>query len=145
MKIAYTRVGWLILSALTVAWLADISTDSLMQITDCELGLSVAYNCDQTIGSYFGLPLIGVLALPVLLCIAPAVYARPGAASIVVSALALLFIIGLISTVAGSSKPDMPSVYIYLLPVVLIAFILAATNRWIRSRYSAVNKHAEGS
>ncbi|GAA3146612.1 hypothetical protein GCM10020255_024860 [Rhodococcus baikonurensis] len=73
------RIAWLVL-AIAVAVLGSASAQwPVYEITSCEIGfdsLSSAV-CLGTVHEYFGRQLFLVLAIPVALCIVPAVIPRP--------------------------------------------------------------------
>ena len=123
------RVGWILLAVVTVFLGIDAATSSMLQITDCELGL---YSrevpnrgaCDASIWSYFGGTIVPVLAVPVAVCLIPVFKPRPAVSWLAVAALFVLSVVGFFAAFL-SSKPSWVDLYGFFWPVIPLAVLVA--------------------
>lgn len=110
----------------------------MLQITNCEIGL---YSrevpnleaCHASIRSYFGTAVWPVLAVPVIVCLAPVFLPRPRVAWLTTAALFVLSAGGFFALVS-SSKPTLPDLLGFFWPAVFLAALgpssTSAGNFW---------------
>lgn len=69
----WVRVAWIVLSLTAIGLAVDTARWPLLQVTDCELGLSAKTpeECSRPLYEMFALQLVPVLTIPVLLCLIP--------------------------------------------------------------------------
>ncbi|WP_141136546.1 hypothetical protein [Rhodococcoides kyotonense] len=135
--VKWIRVAWIALAASAVALGISVASWPMHQITSCELGLPVqgvatAEDCSQlSLWNYFGWPLGVVLAVPVALCLLPALIPRPRVWWMVVGALFVCTAIG-IMTAVGSSTPNALSALGGTPPALGLALLLAVASSVVR-------------
>ncbi len=128
------RIAWLAL-AIAVGVLGSASAQwPVYEITSCEIGfdsLSSAV-CLGTVHEYFGRQLFLVLAIPVALCIVPAVIPRPVVSWLVAGAMLSTAVWGF--AVAFSSTTPSLVAMVGSVPAAVLALVLAATHQVIAVR-----------
>lgn len=98
------RLLWIVAAIIATALGVFVASWSILEITDCEIGLSLPQAvCDQSIWDYFGWSVIPVLAVPVLLCLVPAVVPQPWAGWVVAGLLLVISVVGFFSAFTSSS------------------------------------------
>lgn len=118
------RWAWFVLATIAVALGVFVASWPILQITDCEIGLSLpAGVCDQSIWAYFGWSVVPALGVPVVLCLIPAVALRPWVGWVVAGLLLLMALVGFFSAFTSSS-PSLLSVA-GSFPTALVAVLLA--------------------
>ncbi|MET3960006.1 hypothetical protein ABIE52_006941 [Rhodococcus sp. OAS809] len=119
------RLLWIVAAIIATALGVFVASWSILEITDCEIGLSLPQAvCDQSIWDYFGWSVIPVLAVPVLLCLVPAVVPQPWAGWVVAGLLLVISVVGFFSAFTSSS-PALLSLVVGSFPVALLAVLLA--------------------
>ncbi|MGW0044298.1 hypothetical protein [Rhodococcus sp. NPDC003348] len=130
------RAEWVVLAILAAVLGVVVAREPMLQFTDCELGHFAVGNpggiespaeCAASALAYFGFGLIAVLAVPVVLCLAPAAVPRRAVAWAAAAGLAgcpLLGALALMNTIGPSTTPVVV-VYPYFLPVAVGAVLLA--------------------
>jgi hypothetical protein len=127
----WIRVAWIALAFAHIGLGISVARWTLMQITDCELGLTMsARACRQTLWDYFGFSLVPALAVPVVLCVVAAVVCRPRVSWWVVGVMALLVVVGIGSTLGASAPSLMP--LLGSLPGTFLAVLLAFVQSRVR-------------
>lgn len=123
------RLEWILLAVLTAAFGAIVASEPMLEITSCEVGLfptqgvNNSAECLTPIAGHYGYSIILILALPVLLCLLPAVITRRWFAWLV----AMTLLVGSVRSLFTSTP-----VFVllgYYLPVALVAVLLAASHR----------------
>ncbi|WP_238565256.1 MULTISPECIES: hypothetical protein [Rhodococcus erythropolis group] len=146
------RLLWIVVAIIATALGVFVASWSILEITDCEIGLSLpSAQCNQSIWDYFGWSVIPVLAVPVLLCLIPAVMPRPWAGWVVAGLLLVMSVVGFFSAFTSSS-PELLSV-VGSFPAALLAVLLAIVlqvfsigrTRLTRQGAGPVNVEASGS
>ncbi|MDI9919235.1 hypothetical protein [Rhodococcus sp. IEGM 1379] len=118
------RLLWIVVAIIATALGVFVASWSILEITDCEIGLSLPQAvCDQSIWGYFGWSVLPVLAVPVLLCLIPAVVPRAWAGWVVAGVLLVMSVVGFFSAFTSSS-PSLLSV-LGSFPAALLAVLLA--------------------
>lgn len=111
------RVGWAVLTVAAAGYAVFVASEPMYQINNCEIeGVSWA-DCSRSIYSTFGPVMILVLAIPVLLCLAPVLWTRRPVAVAAAAGLIVLSAVGQMNTPTAA--------LFYFLPVAVIAVILA--------------------
>lgn len=132
--ITVLRWAWVLLAVITAALGAFAASNPILQITDCELGLSATSpsECYESIWRYFGSSMVIVLAVPTIACLFPAVVPRSSAAWMVAGSLMVASVLGF--SEAMSSTPSLLGVYGFYLPIALLAALLAIQHLGIARR-----------
>lgn len=101
------RIAWVVLAVATGILGSATAQWPLYEITDCEIGLGPlsSADCYRSIHDYFGRELFLVLALPVALCVIPAVIPRPLVSWIVSATMLCAAVLGFFTAFSS----DMPS------------------------------------
>lgn len=129
------RIGWFTLAALSGLLAIFAASTSMAEITDCELGLFPTSGianweqCRTSIAASYGNSIFVILALPMLVCLIPAV--KPDRRTAWFAAIVL--IIGSFGSwfvpTTHSTYPPQFVVYVYFVPVALAAVLLAAFHK----------------
>ncbi|MFD6063003.1 hypothetical protein [Rhodococcus wratislaviensis] len=135
------RFAWVLLAVVTTALGVFAASNPMLQITECELGLSSqgisASECNESIWDHFGGVLVLVLAVPAVVCLIPAAVPRPTVAWAVAGSMLLASVSGFSPSLAASSSPSPLAVYGFYLPLALLAILLAIAHQ------STSNRRAE--
>jgi hypothetical protein len=101
------RIAWVVLAVATGILGSATAQWPLYEITDCEIGLGPlsSADCYRSIHDYFGREVFLVLALPVALCVIPAVIPRPLVSWIVSATMLCAAVVGFFTAFSS----DMPS------------------------------------
>ncbi|MET8800736.1 hypothetical protein ABZV91_30680 [Nocardia sp. NPDC004568] len=119
---------WLILAGATAVWGGVfVAAEPLYQISSCEV-VNMDAACGESVLTHYGAELVVLLAVPVLLCVVPAI---PGFRRC--SWMAALVVL-LISLLASPATDSVFAVLIYYLPVGALALTAAAFQRWYERR-----------
>lgn len=134
------RVGWILLTIVTVLLGVAAATSSMLQITDCELGVSSREvpnleACNASIWSYFGSSVVPVLAVPVVVCLIPVFAPRQGVSWLAVAVLIALSVVGFCAAFL-SSKPALVDLYGFFWPLVPLAILVAGIAAVVKPRRS---------
>ncbi|MFE5642566.1 hypothetical protein [Rhodococcus sp. NPDC056516] len=138
------RIAWVVLAVATGILGSATAQWPLYEITDCEIGLgplSSAY-CYRSIHDYFGRELFLVLALPVALCVIPAVIPRPFVSWIVSATMLCAAVVGFF-TAFSSGMPSLLSM-VGSLPAAVLALVLAAVHQGIALQNKRATARARG-
>lgn len=132
------RIAWVLLAVATGILGSATAQWPLYEITNCEIGLGPlsSADCYRSIHDYFGRDLFLVLALPVALCVVPAVIPRPFVSWIVSATMLCAAVLGFF-TAFGSDMPSLMSM-VGSLPAAVLALALAAVHQAIALRNGAV-------
>lgn len=133
-----TRVGWIVLTVVAVFLGIGAATSPMLQITNCEIGL---YSrevpnleaCHASIRSYFGTAVWPVLAVPVIVCLAPVFLPRQRVAWLTTAALFVLSAGGFFALVS-SSKPTLPDLLGFFWPAVFLAALVTGLAQVVNLR-----------
>ncbi|OYD70267.1 hypothetical protein [Rhodococcus sp. OK302] len=118
------RLAWFVLAIVATALGVFVASWQIFEITTCEIGLSWPQTeCNQSIWGYFGWSVVPVLAVPVLLCLIPAVIPRPWIGWFVAGLLLVMSVAGFFSAFTSPS-PSLASVS-GSFPPALLAVLLA--------------------
>ncbi|NIL74801.1 hypothetical protein RhoFasB10_00892 [Rhodococcus sp. B10] len=132
----WIRGAWIALAIVHIGLGASVAQWTPMQITDCELGLTMsAHICNQTLWDHFGMSLVPVLAAPVVLCFVAAIACRPRVSWWVVGVMALLVVFGF-GTLVTASAPSSMSL-LGSVPGTVLALLLAFSH----GRLAALRRH----
>ncbi|MCK0089538.1 hypothetical protein HCA61_09625 [Rhodococcus sp. HNM0563] len=133
------RWAWVLLAMITAAWGAFAASNPILQITDCEIGLSAISpsECNESIWSYFGNSMVIVLVLPAMACLLPVAVPRISAAWTVAGLLVVASVLGF--SEAMSSIPSLLGVYGFYLPIAFLAVLLAIRGQAITLRQRRVS------
>jgi hypothetical protein len=128
------RWAWVLLAVIAAALGVFVSSNPILQITDCELGLSAisSSECYESISSYFGNSMVIALAVPAIACLFPAVVPRSSAAWMVAGSLMVASVLGF--SEAMSSTPSLLAVYGFYIPIAFLAVLLAIRHQGITRR-----------
>jgi len=134
------RVGWIVLAAVTVFLGIDAATSSMLQLTDCEIGVYSQQvpnleACHASIWSYFGGTVVPVVAVPVAVCLIPVLIPRQNVSWLAVAALFVLSVVGFFAGFM-SSEPTWVGLYGFFWPLVLLAILVAAVASLVTPRRS---------
>ncbi|MFB9780891.1 hypothetical protein [Rhodococcus baikonurensis] len=128
------RIAWVVLAVATGILGSATAQWPLYEITDCEIGLGPlsSADCYRSIHDYFGRELFLVLALPVALCVIPAVIPRPLVSWIVSATMLCAAVLGFFAAFSS----DMPSLLSMVgsLPAAVLALVLAVVHQGIALR-----------
>ncbi|MFZ2174573.1 MAG: hypothetical protein WAW17_11145, partial [Rhodococcus sp. (in: high G+C Gram-positive bacteria)] len=101
---AMMRFAWVVLAVVTAALGVFAASNPMLQITDCELGLSISTSeCNKSIWDHFRGGLVLVLTVPVVVCVIPAVVPRPAVAWVVAGSMFLASVSVFFSEAMSSS------------------------------------------
>lgn len=127
----WPRVVWLVLAGATAVWGgAFVAAEPLYQISSCEV-VNMDAACGESVLTHYGIELVVLLAVPVLLCVVPAIPAFRRCSWLV--ALVVL----LVSFLALPATDSVFGVLIYFLPVGVVALVVAGFQRWYERRQGA--------
>ncbi|MEV6558097.1 hypothetical protein AB0M22_20445 [Nocardia sp. NPDC051756] len=118
-----SRATWLLLAGATVAWGIFVGSEPLHQISSCEV-VQMDAACGESIAARYGVWLVLLLAVPVVLCVLPALRVTRGLSW----AVAGVLVIG--SLLALPAADSMFAALAYYLPVGVIALVLAGFQAW---------------
>ena len=132
------RIAWVVLAVATGILGSATAQWPLYEITNCEIDLGPlsSADCYRSIHDYFGRDLFLVLALPVALCVIPAVIPRPFVSWIVSATMLCAAVLGFF-TAFGSDMPSLMSM-VGSLPAAVLALALAAVHQAIVLRNGAI-------
>ncbi len=85
------RIAWLLLAAFACAMSVIVASEPMLQFTSCEIE-SGGPECEESILTHYGRAFLIVLAIPVLLCLVPAVVPVRGVAWAIAVSLVLGFL-----------------------------------------------------
>ncbi|WP_137722958.1 hypothetical protein [Prescottella subtropica] len=126
------RLAWIVLATLTAAFGWFVAGEPMLQVTSCEVeflpGLYPSELCQQPIGDYFGPATVGMLAVPVLLCVFPVVAPFGWVAGAAAGLLLLGSLRGFVTSDYAAS------VYGFYLPIALVAVVFAFGHEFLSSR-----------
>lgn len=126
------RAVWAVLALATAGFAVFIGAEPMYSVTNCEILMAGQPDCVQSLYAGFGPVLLAVLAAPVLLCAAPAIWPAhaTGWAAALGLVVASVFGAGTLVRMDGTAGGALG----YFLPVALLAVVLAALygplSRW---------------
>ncbi|PND52924.1 hypothetical protein [Rhodococcus sp. ENV425] len=134
------RVGWILLAVVTVFLGIAAATSSMLEITDCEIGV---YSrevpglaaCNASIWSYFGGTVVPALAVPVAVCLIPVLKPRQSVSWLAVAALFALSVVGFFAAFT-SSTPTWVGLYGFFWPLLPLALLIAGVASLAKPRPS---------
>ncbi|ORI14609.1 hypothetical protein BJD99_05675 [Rhodococcus sp. 1163] len=130
------RVAWAVLAVIAVALGVRATDWPMLQITNCELGLTMApESCEQPLLDYFRFPLVLVLAIPIALFLVAAVVCRSSMSWVAAGTMLVLTAVGFYN--AGMSTPSLWSPLASAAPVTVPALVLAVFHQLAASRKSS--------
>ncbi|MFC9360911.1 hypothetical protein ACFTZB_30595 [Rhodococcus sp. NPDC057014] len=136
---------WILLASFAAALGVFVASQPMFQITSCEIGVFPAQGvntwaeCEASIADQYGYLLTsGLLAIPPLLCLAPALMPRRGIAWLVAVVLLLVSVQWLLAL-----RPTLVILGFYI-PVALAALLLSAVHQWVGGRLASVRRQLEG-
>lgn len=130
------RVGWVVLAVIATALGMWTTGWPMLQITNCELGLSMSpESCAQPLLDYFGFPLALVLAIPVVLFLITAAVGTLWMSWTTAGTMLVLTAVGVYS--ALGSTPSLVST-VGSLPGTALALLLAVVHQILTSWRSRI-------
>ncbi|MFI9402030.1 hypothetical protein [Nocardia sp. NPDC052316] len=127
-----SRVVWLLLAGVTAAWGVFVASEPLHQISSCEV-VQMDTVCGESIFARYGVGLALLLAVPVVLCVLPAVRATHSLSWVVAGVL----VIG--ALVALPATDTVFAAFTYYLPVGVVAVLGAGFQAWYDRRGGPVS------
>ncbi|AYJ47688.1 hypothetical protein [Rhodococcus sp. P1Y] len=130
----WARIAWLTLAAAAAGLGIWAAGWPIYQISSCEIGaysaaVPTVEACNEPIRDHFGADLYLVLAVPVVLCLLPAIRPRPAVEWAVAWVLFLSSAVGWF-TVIGASSPSLLSM-LGSLPITVSAFLVTISHRLV--------------
>lgn len=122
-----SRVVWLLLAGATAVWGVFVASEPLNQISSCEV-VQLDATCGDSIIARYGVGLVLLLAVPVVLCVLPALRVTHGLSWLVAGVL----VIG--SLLALPATDTVFAALVYYLPVGAIAVVVAGFQIWFDRR-----------
>ncbi|MBY6322554.1 MULTISPECIES: hypothetical protein [Nocardiaceae] len=116
-------MGWVLLGAVTTAYMLIVGNYPLLQISSCEV-FDTGLDCDESLFDYFGFSYIAIMVLVVALCVTAALRVDKRTSNAVSAALAILWLIGVGGTLSGGA-PNVVNILGFILPTVALAFVLS--------------------